>query len=31
MFFNDFHFTGEEQRQSLFPGNDPKRLIRSVQ
>src|SRR5215831_3494645 len=28
---NDFHFPGEQQRQRFLPGNDPQRLVGSVQ
>ena len=31
VFFNDFDFPGEQQSQRFFPGNDAKRLVRSIQ
>ena len=31
VFVNDFDFPGEQQSQRFFPGNDAKRLVRSIQ
>ena len=31
VFVNDFDFPGEQQSQCFFPGNNAKRLVRSVQ
>ena len=31
VFLDDLDFSGEKQRQRFFPGNDPQRLVRSIQ